>query len=70
MNWSIYNNREVTVILWSDGTKNAFFSNDKCIDEFIHRKIGYTDLTYTTEKCMQSEYDEKYNGYAPRENDK
>jgi hypothetical protein len=64
MNWSIYNNHEVSVILWSDGTKNAFYSRDAHMEDFISYKNNREQLTYTIERCMQSEYDVKYNGWS------
>jgi hypothetical protein len=64
MNWNVYNNREVTVIMWSDGTRNAFYSSDKFINEFIDHKKNNKQLTYTIDQCMQSEYDVKYNGWT------
>lgn len=71
MNWSIYNNREVTIILWSDGTRNVFYSGDEHVDEFILRKKRFEPLlTYQTEKCRQSEYDAKYNSWSPQNGEK
>jgi hypothetical protein len=64
MNWSAYNNREVSVILWSDGTKNAFYSCDTHMEDFISYKNKLGKLTYAIEKCNQSEYDVKYNGWS------
>jgi hypothetical protein len=64
MNWSIYNNREVSVILWCDGTRNVFYSSDVHMNEFISKKSNREHMTYTVEKCNQSEYDVKYNGWS------
>jgi hypothetical protein len=64
MNWSTYNNREVNVIIWSDGTRNVFYSSDVHMNEFISKKSTREQMTYTIERCMQSEYDVKYNGWS------
>lgn len=54
--------REVTVIIWSDGGRNVFYSfESEYIKEFINHKTENNNLTYRIEKCMKSEYDIKYN---------
>lgn len=69
MNWNIYSNREVTVFLWSDGSRNVFYSSDvKAMNDFVYRKKTDT-LTFKIEKCMQSEYDVKYNGWCLQKDD-
>lgn len=60
MNWNAYNNRELAVVLWSDGSHNTFFASDKHMDEFISQKELRDQLSYKIEKCMHSEYDVKY----------
>jgi hypothetical protein len=61
MNWSAYNNREVAVILWSDGSRNVFYSSDVNMNDFVSYKEQRDQLTYRIERCQQSEYDVKYN---------
>ena len=71
MNWNFFNDREVTIILWSDGTRNVFYSGDEYVDEFILRKKRFEPLlTYQVENCKQSEYDVKYNGWSPQNEEK
>ena len=64
MNWNAYNNRELAVVLWSDGSHNTFFASDKHMDEFISQKEQRDQLSYKIEKCLHSEYDVKYNNMS------
>jgi hypothetical protein len=61
MNWSMYNNRELAVVVWNDGSRNTFFASDKHIDEFIRHKAQRDQLSYKIDRCLHSEYDVKYN---------
>jgi hypothetical protein len=64
MNWNAYNNRELAIVLWSDGSHNTFFASDEHMCEFISQKEQRDQLTYKIEKCQHSEYDVKYNNVA------
>lgn len=58
MNWTKYNNHQLSIILWSDGSHNVFYTSDSDnMKEFIDNKRKLNSLTYEIKNCMQSEYD-------------